>query len=148
MDRTRMQEKVRDRIRIEDRGYTSPCWVSTRAANGKGYTKIGMDGVTWNTHRFAYVAFMGDIPEGLQIDHLCRVRACCNPEHLEAVDCRTNLLRGETITAAQVARTHCPQGHEYSGSNLYIRPDRRGRMCRACRDDATRRRRDALASTA
>lgn len=139
MNRTRMQERVRERMTEQDRGHSTPCWISDRAAHSNGYTKIGHDGRTELTHRFAYMAFVGPIPDGLQIDHLCSVRACCNPDHLEAVDCRTNLLRGNTLTAAEVAQTHCRNGHPLSGGNLYMRPDRLGRMCRACRAESARR---------
>jgi hypothetical protein len=67
----------------------------------------------------------------LTIDHLCRVRHCVNPDHLEAVTCRENLLRGETLQAANVAKTECPQGHPYDEENTYVYPNGR-RDCRTC----------------
>jgi hypothetical protein len=143
-NRTDLQAKVTSRVAIEDRGYDTPCWVSDRAQQGNGYTKLGYMGTTWLTHRFAYTVFVGAIPEGLQLDHLCKVRACCNPDHLEPVTCRENLLRGDTITASQVAQTHCKNGHPLSGDNLYARPDRvNGRDCRTCRSAAKARARAA-----
>lgn len=132
-DRTSLQLRITSRVSIEDCGYSTPCWVSNRAAYPKGYTKLGYQGSTWLTHRFAYTVFVGDIPAGMQLDHLCRVRACCNPDHLEPVTCRENLVRGETLTAAEVAQTHCKRGHPLEGDNLYLRPDRTGRCCRTCR---------------
>jgi hypothetical protein len=90
-------------------------------------------------HRLAYEVFVGPIPDGLQIDHLCRQRACCNPDHLEAVTCRVNLLRGDTITAREAATTHCPQGHEYTEANTYRRPDNPiKRDCKICRRERQR----------
>jgi hypothetical protein len=75
------------------------------------------------------VRYVGKIPEGLQIDHLCRVRECANPAHLEAVTCRENLLRGDTVTAHNANKTHCVNGHEYTPENTAITRD----GCRRCR---------------
>jgi hypothetical protein len=139
-DRTALRARVTSRITIEDRGYATPCWISNRAAHSNGYTKIGYLGQTWLTHRFSYTVFIGDIPDGLQLDHLCRQRACCNPEHLEPVTCRENLLRGDTLTAKEAAQTHCKEGHPLSGPNLYVRPDRtKSRGCKTCRNASTRK---------
>lgn len=140
MDRTDLQRRITSRVTIEDRGYETPCWVSNRAAHPKGYTKIGYQGRTWLTHRLAYTVYVGEIPNGMQLDHLCKVPACCNPDHLEPVTCRENLLRGDTITATEAAQTHCKNNHPLTGSNLYRRPDRpNSRGCRACRTAAKRR---------
>lgn len=139
-NRTDLQARITSRIAIEDRGYLTRCWISNRAMHDNGYTKIGYMGATWLTHRFAYTVFVGEIPDGLQLDHLCKVRVCCNPDHLEPVTCRENLLRGDTITASQVAQTHCKQGHPLSGDNVYVRPDRpHSRGCRTCRAAASAR---------
>lgn len=78
-------------------------------------------------HRASYEIHVGPIPDELQIDHLCRNRACCNPEHLEPVTQRENLARG----LQQGLKTHCKHGHEYTGSNVGVRSDGR-RYCRAC----------------
>lgn len=108
----------------EDRGYLTPCRI-WQGSLTRGYGKIGRNGSVAYTHRVAYEYFVGPIPEGFQIDHLCRVPTCCEPSHLEAV---TQL---ENIRRAQV-KTHCLKGHPYSGHNLYVKPDGR-RECRACR---------------
>jgi hypothetical protein len=106
------------------------CWLWT-AAKTHGY------GLFWNgtrqvpAHKFSYEFYVGPVPEGLQLDHLCRVRACVNPLHLEPVTCRENLLRGAGRTAINAARTHCPYGHPYSGDNLYLKPNG-NRECRTC----------------
>ena len=136
-----LRTRITDRVDIVDMGYLTPCWISNRSRTGRGYTKIVADGCLWLTHRLAYTVWRGDIPDGLQIDHLCRQRACCNPDHLEAVSCRENLLRGETLTAREAAQTHCLRGHELVGHNVYRRPDGTNkRECRTCRNTARHRR--------
>lgn len=125
-----------------------PCWewAASKYANGYGQFKIGSrkDGTCRPVlaHRLAYQRLIGLIPHGLEPDHLCRRRACVKPAHLEMVSHRINLLRGRTITARNAAQTHCPQGHSYSGENLYIALD--GRVCRKCHRDSARRRRARL----
>lgn len=91
-------------------------------------------------HRYAYEHFIGPIPEGLQVDHLCRVRNCVNPDHLEAVTCRENVLRGDGVAAANARATHCPQGHAYDEANTYTWTNG-GRHCRACARIKTREQR-------
>lgn len=141
---TDLQSRVRSRSDEMDCGYITPCWISNRAKHSNGYTKIGLCGDTLLTHRVAYEAFVGPIPDGQQIDHLCRQRACCNPEHLEAVTCRENLLRGDTLTAAQAAMTHCKRGHPFDEGNTYLRADRPNtRGCIACRSSWRKRNRSA-----
>ncbi|MGW7630513.1 HNH endonuclease signature motif containing protein [Streptomyces griseoincarnatus] len=120
----------------EDRPDLGQCWIWTGGNNGK-YGKLGRQ----YAHRAAYEAAKGAIPEGLQIDHLCRNTLCVNPDHLEAVTGRTNLLRSRGFVARQAAQTHCIHGHPLSGPNLYV--DNRGR--RHCRECRTRRSREAAA---
>jgi hypothetical protein len=92
-------------------------------------------------HRVSYELLVGPIPQGLQLDHLCRNRRCINPAHLEPVTSRENTMRGETVAAANASRDHCPSGHPYSDSNT-IALGKGGRKCREC--DRTRgRARDA-----
>lgn len=130
-----LQRRVKERMTVEDRGYSSPCWISSRAQQGGGYTKLGYLGKTLLTHRVAYAVFVGPIPDGKVIDHLCRQTACCNPAHLEPVTTQVNLLRGVGFVAVQARRTHCPRGHALVGDNVYRRPgDDNRRECRTCRN--------------
>lgn len=108
------------------------CWIwGASTAHGYGY---------WDSrrvHRLTYELMSGPVPEGLVLDHLCRQRACANPEHLEAVSPRENLLRGEGFAARNSAKATCDTGHPLSGLNLYVTPDGR-RQCRTCRAEASR----------
>jgi hypothetical protein len=126
------------KIRIDADG----CWrwtgARTGGSGGQPYAYLRMNKKNHYGHRLAYQTFIGPIPAGLEIDHLCRKRDCVNPLHLEAVTRRENLIRGETFTARQVALTHCPKNHPYSGDNLYIDP-RGDRQCKECRREAYRR---------
>lgn len=118
------------------------CWQWTGAVLPSGYGKFSVGRRQMMAHRFSYETFVGAIPDGLQIDHLCRNRGCVKPSHLEAVTARTNLLRGNTTTARNAAVTVCPQGHDYDEANTYV--SKRGiRYCRSCDRDRKRAKRAA-----
>lgn len=85
-------------------------------------------------HQWAYEWTRGPVPAGLEIDHLCRVRNCVNPEHMEAVTHRVNMLRGETGAGLNAAKTHCCRGHAFTPENTYWRTGPRGNAYRTCRD--------------
>lgn len=105
-------------------------WIGPRYRNGYGRFYLGQKDVY--AHRVMYMIFVGEIAEGLHIDHLCRVRECCNPDHLEPVTCRENLMRSPIAPAAiNASKTHCKRGHSLSGNNLSADPDGR-RHCRTC----------------
>lgn len=110
------------------------CWEWTACHNELGYGKCGatVNGVrrTWKAHRYIYTMLVGDVSPDLVLDHLCRVTSCCNPVHLEPVTQRMNLLRGNTVTAAHAAKTHCPADHEYSPENTVMSEG--SRCCREC----------------
>lgn len=114
----------------------SGCWIWKGASDALGYGRIVIAPNTWQVaHRVSYRLVKGEIPEGLQLDHLCRNPSCVNPDHLEPVTCRENLLRGEGVTAKRAQQTHCNQGHEYTSENTVVLPGgRRGRRtCLTCR---------------
>lgn len=115
-------------------------WTGFRYPNGYGLFFRGnhrADKVY--AHRWSYEFYIGQISDGLEIDHLCRNHSCVNPLHLEAVTRRENLIRGCTFTAANAARTHCPRGHEYTADNLVSQ--RQGRKCKRCHRERERDRR-------
>ena len=90
------------------------------------------------THRLVYMIMRGDIPDGLDLDHLCRVRSCVNPDHLEPVSRYENLRRGGVLdrlkarAMAKHVQTHCKRGHEMTEQNSYTYPNVKHRQCREC----------------
>lgn len=130
--------KMRGKIRVEyidGCPVPGPCWVWAAGRTTGGYGVVRLDSKTKYTHRVSHEVFIGPIPAGLQTDHLCRNRACCNPTHLEAVTPRVNVLRG-----AIAQKTHCANGHPLSGDNLvWSKGDRhRHRRCRTCFNESHR----------
>jgi HNH endonuclease len=110
----------------------SECWIWTAAVTqDEGYPRFKLYGKTRYAHRMSYVTFAGPIPEGLTIDHLCRVRRCVNPEHLDPVTIRINTLRGDGPSALNRRKTHCKYGHEFTPDNTRV--DTKGRRtCLVC----------------
>lgn len=114
------------------------CWLWTGATRSKlKYGVIRWDGKQGAAHRFSYEQFKGKIPDGLHIDHLCRMPLCVNPDHLEAVTQRVNNNRGTSPCAQNYRKTHCKNGHELSDENLATIYGKevgvRRRRCLACR---------------
>lgn len=135
-------ESVRERF--EEKFTPEPnsgCWLWTAVVGRNGYGRFWRDGRQRQAHRVSYEIHVGVVPDGLVLDHLCRVRCCVNPAHLEPVSVRENCRRGETgkVTGARtLTKTHCPNGHPYSGDNLIV--TKKQRFCRACHRAHGRRR--------
>ncbi len=115
-----------------DKDGPNGCWVWTAYIERAGYGKFHYKGRAERVYRLAYQALVGEIPEGMVIDHVCRNRACCNPEHLEIVTPRENARRG----ALGVLYTHCRHGHELTPENTYWANTKTGlrRNCKTCVD--------------
>lgn len=125
-----------DRERVEHYSMPEPntgCWIWI--ANHSRRTQYGLaskNGKSYPSHRLSYEAFVGTIPDGYVIDHLCRNPACVNPQHLEPVTQQINCHRSPiSIPGINNAKTHCDQGHEFTHENVYVYPDGR-RECRIC----------------
>lgn len=128
-----LRERVLSRLIIEP---GTGCLLWAGSVNNCGYGQTHDASGTLLVHRLMYEWFTGPIPEGLTIDHLCRVRRCASPAHLEAVTQRENTLRGASMMARRATQTHCLRGHPFSPDNTY-RPATRpnSRYCRQCMRD-------------
>lgn len=122
------KKKFYERIVVDN---DTRCWNWVGARTSSGYGNLLIDGKNFVAHRVSYELHRGRIPDGLNLDHLCRNRACVNPDHLDPVTQRVNLLRGETIPSKHAAKTHCPSGHEYIAENTAIYNG--SRYCKTCR---------------
>lgn len=136
----------------EDRSHSTPCWIWQGCVNEKGYARDKLPPLydrTRAVHRASYEAYVEPIPEGLQIDHLCCVTSCVNPDHLEPVTQEENLRRQAERTGLgdkdrprpakkyrpRVPKTRCSRGHEYTPENTKLAVNGGGytiRLCRTC----------------
>ena len=107
------------------------CWLWIAAKDPCGYGQFFWNGRPHKAHRVAYELVVGGIPAGLELDHLCRVRHCVRPSHMEAVTHRVNLLRGDTFQAKHAAKTHCHRGHAFDEANTHWMSNG-ARRCRHC----------------
>lgn len=125
---------VRQRL-LSHRRIDGECWIWTGYTNPRrgGYGTINIKGVPDYVHRVAYRLWIGPIPDGLHIDHLCRRPPCFNPAHLEAVTPAENAWRGMAPLIVQSRSGVCKRGHAMTPENTYMRPDGHGRgQCRKC----------------
>lgn len=114
-----------------DDGYVTPCMYVPIRPQKNGYIYATTEGhSTALVHRQIYAEIKGAIPSGMSLDHLCRNPACVNPDHLEIVTHRENVLRGCGPTAENSKKTVCGHGHELNDANVYLY--RGSRFCRAC----------------
>jgi len=133
----RKPRPVEERFRAKYVEKTSGCWVWTASCFRNGYGQFRDSSLpTALAHRVAWIIFVGPIPDGMQIDHLCRNTLCVNPAHMELVTNQTNSERGRGSI------TECKHGHPYNEENTYWKFDQtRGwrRSCRICAREAHRR---------
>jgi HNH endonuclease len=140
---TRINERV-EKIPI------AGCWIWMGGVTYGGYGVMSHKGKSNLAHRLSYTAYKGEIPKGFDIDHLCRVRSCVNPEHLEAVTRKENIRRGQTgcktvgrkdfgdvAKKFYAAKTHCKNGHEYTSETIYSA--RNHRECKICRKECVKK---------
>lgn len=118
-------------------------WRAGTNGVGYGFLRLGpADGSRrMYAHRWFYEFYVGPIPEGAHLDHLCRNTLCVNPDHLEPVTQKENVLRGVGPCAVNAEKTNCLRGHPLSGANLYVNPADGSRKCRECNRERDRRRR-------
>ena len=135
---TPAHERFDAKVKIDESG----CWLWTGYIDQKGYGVFGVSAKElWKAHRYSYTQHVWEIPAGIQLDHLCRVRHCVNPSHLEPVTNQENTIRGN---AARPKADRCRRGHRFDEANTYICP-RGKRECKTCRDAAAERHRRRMA---
>ncbi len=135
---SRLPDRIVDKIQPQPDG----CWLWTGELTRNGYGRERIEPRAGSrrvvAHRLVYELLVGPIPEGLQLDHLCRNRACVNPEHMEPVTGRINTLRSTGPSAINASKTACVNGHALDERNTYVRPDGTGRHCKACARERNR----------
>ena len=118
------------------------CWLWRGGITEHGYARFYRNRRIVAAHRVSYEHWNGTLSSNLVLDHLCRNRHCVNPQHLEQVTLQENIHRGINPAAQNLRKTHCPEGHPYSGENLIIEPTKRrlndGRRCKICSQIRTR----------
>ena len=123
---------------VEKQPGEGSCWLWKGCHSDRGYGMLRVGKQNASAHRLSCVLHRGPIPDGLHLDHLCRVPACVRPDHLEAVTCRENLMRGIGPSAVNAKKTHCWRGHLLAGGNVVTSRGSRKRHCRTCRQMQSR----------
>lgn len=145
--RLRIKWGIKPRQSLEQRFWskvnkTESCWLWNAKIEYGGYGIFWFNKKNVKAHRFSYEFIKGKIPIGLTIDHLCRIRHCVNPNHLEPVSLKENVFRSENFVAKNVKKTHCDRGHAFTPENtiLSIRSGNRKRTCRTCKVNKSKER--------
>ncbi len=120
-----LPERIRKKFTVDE-----GCWLWTAPLDVGGYGRVFVTPRAWKAHRFIYTWLVGPVPWNLELDHLCRVRHCVNPAHLEIVTRKVNQNRGRN---ANSEKTHCKRGHLLSGDNVYVQRQNGSRSCKVCR---------------
>lgn len=134
-------DRFAEKVALTDSGRLA--WIASTDSKGYGKFQVepGRNGRLGPAHRWFYEYVFGPVVPELHIDHLCRNRLCVNPDHLEPVAHRENVLRGIGPTAINAQKSRCLRGHPYSAGNTYTNPTTGSRLCRACRREHDRNRR-------
>lgn len=129
-----LPERIEAKISPEP---NSGCWLWTGGLRDKkdGYGGVGWEGKVWRSHKLVYTLLVHSVPDNMDLDHLCRNRICCNPDHLEPVTRKVNIHRGEGVARHKALQTHCKHGHEFNEANTYSY--RGNRLCRPCHSKLT-----------
>lgn len=134
-------ERAKDSIVID---LETGCWNTTFAKNSQGYATLWTPpNKVVRLHRFMYEQIVGPIPEGMELDHLCRNRQCCNPDHLEPVTSDENTRRGDSPGAMAARTGTCKYGHSLADAILFKQTNGRGTYGRKCRTCTNQRKREA-----
>lgn len=125
----RKTEAVKSMIRADSVADSHGCWIWQRFTDSAGYGRATLASSTVFVHRLSYLAFVGPIPDGHHVDHICFQTSCVNPEHLQALPAIENLRRQRSALA-----THCKRGHEFTPENTSTGPGGTGRRrCKTCK---------------
>lgn len=124
----------------------SGCWIWCAANGGRdnrkyGYIRVSKERMI-HAHIFSYFTYKGDVPKGLVLDHICKNSECVNPDHLEPVTHRVNILRGDGLGAKHARRTHCNKGHPFTEDNVVHFSSEIRRRCLICQRETGQRFRD------
>lgn len=136
-----LEVKTRFYSKVAVPGTPNGCWEWTGAKDKTGYGRFKINGKAEMSHRVSHMIFIGDIPEGYDIDHLCRNTGCVNPEHIEAVTRQENYLRGLGPSLAKQRepcnkfKTHCVNGHPRTVENTCFDEKRNAKRCRICKNN-------------
>lgn len=112
---------------------TGFCWLWTGRLNDRGYGQVRVGKRNLRAHRAVYAYLVEEPPEDKVANHLCKVRNCVNPDHVEFVTQRENVMYSFSPASANARKTHCKRGHELLGYNLYVKPSGQ-RICRTCKN--------------